>query len=491
MASVAIVGSGPNGLAAAVTLARAGVRVRVLEAEPTIGGGARTLPLTEPGFLHDWGSAVHPMALASPFFREFGLADRVRFAIPDASYAQAMPGRAAVAWRSLERTADELGRDGPAWRRLFAPLVRQSDRLIESVLGPMLPPRHPLITARFGARMLLHGTPAGVRMFREASAPALIAGVAAHASGPMPSPGSAATGLMLATLAHGDGWPIPIGGSQAIIDALVADLESLGGAVETGTRVTSLAELGAVDAVLLDVALPRLPGIIGDRLPDSAARALRRYVGGGARPGNGLSKVDFALSAPVPWRDERLAEAGTVHLGGTARDVWAAEREVTAGRPARHPYVLLSQPSLFDPSRAPSGRHTLWAYVHVPHGSTLDATEQVASRIEEFAPEFRDTVIASRSTSAAELELHDANLIGGDIGSGFITLRSMLARPVPTRRPWRTPMPGVYLCSASTVPGPGVHGMAGHLAAKTVLRDVFGHGGFVGSGERVGGANYD
>ncbi|RXZ72269.1 phytoene desaturase family protein [Agromyces albus] len=491
MAGVAIVGSGPNGLAAAVTLARAGVRVRVFEAEPTIGGGARTLPLTEPGFLHDWGSAVHPMALASPFFRDFGLADRVGFAIPDASYAQAMPGRSAIAWRSLERTADDLGRDGRAWRRLFAPLVRRRDRLVESVLRSMLPPRHPLITARFGARVLLHATRAGARTFKEASAPALIAGAAAHASGPMPSFGSAATGLMLATLAHGDGWPIPLGGSQSIVDALVAELESLGGVVETDARVTSIAELGDVDAVVLDVALARLPGLVGDRLPDSASRLLRRYVGGGGRPGNGLSKVDFALSAPVPWSDQRLAEAGTVHLGGTAQEVWAAEREVTAGRPARHPYVLLSQPSLFDPSRAPAGRHTVWAYIHVPHGSTLDATEHVTARIEEFAPGFRDTVLASRATTAAELEAHDANLIGGDIGSGFLTLRSMLARPVLARRPWRTPVPGVYLCSASTVPGPGVHGMAGHLAAKTVLRDVFGHPRFTGSGDRVGGANYD
>ncbi|HEX5857503.1 MAG TPA: NAD(P)/FAD-dependent oxidoreductase [Microbacterium sp.] len=474
MPRVTVVGSGPNGLAAAVTLARAGVTVRVVEAQSTVGGGARSMALTLPGFLHDWGSAVHPMALASPFFRDFGLDGRVDFAVPDVSYAQAMPGRAVLAWRSLERTADDLGRDGRAWKRLFGPLVGDRRRLLESVLTPMLPPRHPVITARFGLRTLLHGTAAGPRTFRDTSAPALIAGVSAHASGPMPSPGQAATGLMLGALAHGEGWPIPLGGTQAITDALAAELRSLGGVIETGRRITALQELDDDDAVVLDVALPQLAGLVSGRLPDAAARALRRYTAGGARPGNGLSKVDFALADPVPWRDDRLLRAGTVHLGGTAQEVWAAERDVTMGREPRHPYVLLSQPSLFDPSRAPAGRHTVWAYAHVPHGSGFDATERITARIEEYAPGFRDTVLATRSTSAAQLEQQDATLIGGDIGSGFLTMRSMLARPVVSRAPWRTPVPGVYLCSASTAPGPGVHGMAGYQAARTLLRDLSG-----------------
>lgn len=472
MTSVAVVGSGPNGLAAAVTLARAGVRVRVYEAETTIGGGARTMELTQPGFRHDWGSAVHPMALASPFFREFGLAERVRFAVPEASYAQAMHGRSAIAWRSLDRTAAELGPDGRAWRRLFEPLVRHREKLVRTALSPMIPPRHPLLAARLGLRVLEHGTGFGRRRFTEAAAPGLLAGVAAHASGPMPSLGSAATGLVLAALAHGEGWAIPIGGSQAIVDALAADLVANGGSIETGARVRSVGELGDVDAVVLDVALSSLPGLVSDTLPDSAAGALRRYAKAGTRPGNGLCKVDFALSAPVPWSDERLLSAGTVHLGGPAREVWHAERQVTQGRFPERAYVLLSQPSLFDPSRAPAGRHTVWAYTHVPHGSPMDATEQIAARIEEFAPGFRSTVLASTVTTAVELERGDANLVGGDIGSGLLTLRSMLARPVLARRPWRTPAPGVYLGSSSAVPGPGVHGMAGHQAAQTVLRDL-------------------
>lgn len=472
MSTVAVVGSGPNGLAAAVTLARAGVRVRLYEAEATIGGGARTMQLTEPGFLHDWGSAVHPMALASPFFREFGLAERVRFAVPEASYAHAMSGRSAVAWRSLDRTADELGRDGSAWRRLFDPLVRHRAKLVQTALSPMLPPRHPMLALRLGLRVLQHGTAIGQRRFADAAAPALLAGVAAHASGPMPSLGSAATGLVLATLAHGDGWAIPIGGSQAIVDALAADLVANGGSIETGARVRSVSELGDVDAVVLDVALEALPVLVSEVLPDSAVSALRRYADAGTRPGNGLCKVDFALSAPVPWSDGRLMSAGTVHLGGPAREVWHAERQVTGGTFPERPYVLLAQPSLFDSSRAPAGKHTAWAYTHVPHGSPMDATEQVTARIEEFAPGFRATILASRVTTAVELERGDANLVGGDIGSGLLTLRTMLARPVLARRPWRTPVSGVYLCSSSTVPGPGVHGMAGHQAAQTVLRDL-------------------
>ncbi len=472
MSAVAVVGSGPNGLAAAVTLARAGVHVRLYEAEPTVGGGARTMELTAPGFLHDWGSAVHPMALASPFFREFGLAERVTFAVPEASYAQAVSGRSAVAWRSLERTADELGRDGAAWRRLFQPLVRHRVQLLETALSPMVPPRHPLLALRLGLRVLEHGTTIGPRRFREAAAPALLAGVAAHASGPMPSLGSAATGLVLATLAHGEGWAIPIGGSQAIVDALAADLVANGGAIETGARIRSVSDVGDVDAVVLDVALSALPHLVSDALPDAAAGALRRYANAGTRPGNGLCKLDFALSDPIPWSDARLTSAGTVHLGGPAGEVWHAEREVTSGRFPERPYVLLSQPSLFDASRAPAGAHTVWAYTHVPHGSPIDATEQVVARIEEFAPGFRGTILASTVTTAVELERGDANLVGGDIGSGLLTLRTMLARPVLARRPWRTPVPGVYLCSSSTVPGPGVHGMAGHQAAQTVLRDL-------------------
>ena len=466
-----VVGSGPNGLAAAVALARAGLRVQVLERNDTLGGGARTAELTLPGYRHDVCSAVHPLALASEFFRAFALERRVAFAVPDVSFGQALDGgRAAIAYRSLTRTADELGRDGAAYARLMGPLARRADAVAAFTGAPLLPvPRHPLAFARFGLASLEQGGPWWDARFRDEAAPALLGGVMAHAILPMPSLGSAGAGLSLTAYAHARGWPIPIGGSQAIVDALVADLEAHGGTLETGIEVRSLAELPPARAVLLDVTPRALAAMAGERMPAGYRRALERF-----RYGNGVAKIDFALSAPVPWADERLRRAGTVHLGGTRDEVAAAENEVARGRHPESPYVLVSQPSLFDRSRAPEGGHTLWTYTHVPAGSRRDRREAVVRQLERFAPGFRDTILAVSSMDAAEVAAHNPNYIGGDISAGEASFAQLLKRPVLSADPWRTPMQSVYLCSASTTPGPGVHGMAGWRAALSALRHEFG-----------------
>jgi phytoene dehydrogenase-like protein len=466
-----VVGAGPNGLAAAVTLARAGLAVRVLEAQPTIGGGARTAELTLPGFLHDICSAVHPMALASPFFRAFGLERRIELRLPPASFGHPLDGGVAgIAYRDLDRTAAELGRDGRAYARLLRPLARHADEVAE-VTGSSLVrvPRHPLVAARLGLAVLQQGTPLWNARFDDEVAPAMLTGVAAHTIRPLPSLSTAGAGLVLTAHAHARGWPIPIGGSQAIVDALVADLEAHGGEVLTDAAVDDLRDLPRAGAVLLDVTPRALARIAGDRVPPPYLRALRRF-----RYGSAAAKVDFALSAPVPWANPGLALAGTVHVGGTRTEMAAAEAAVHRGRHAESPYVLVSQPSIVDPGRAPDGRHVLWAYTHVPAGSALDPTEVVTRQIERFAPGFRDVVLASSSMSAVQVQAHNANYIGGDIASGAPSLGQLLRRPVLSPDPWRTPIPGVYLASSSTPPGPGVHGLAGWHAALSALRHEFG-----------------
>lgn len=466
-----VVGSGPNGLAAAVTLARAGLRVQVLERETTAGGGARTTELTLSGFRHDVCSAVHPLALASEFFRGFALERRVSFVTPEASFAQPLDGgRAAVAYRSLPRTAAELGRDGRAYARLVGPLARRADQVAAITGAPLLPvPRHPLALARLGVASLRQGGPWWSAGFRDDTAPALLTGTMAHAILPLPGLAAAGAGLALTAYAHARGWPIPVGGSQAIVDALIADLEAHGGGVETGIDVGSLAELPPARAVLLDVTPRALVRLAGERMPAAYRRAMTRF-----RYGNGVAKVDFAVSAPVPWADERLRAAGTVHVGGTRAEMAVSEREVARGRHPDSPYVLVSQPTLFDPSRAPAGRHTLWAYTHVPAGSRRNRTEAVVRQLERFAPGFRDTILATASRDAAAVAAHNPNFVGGDIAAGEPSFAQLLRRPVISGDPWRTPLPGVYLCSASTAPGPGVHGMAGWRAALSVLRHEFG-----------------
>lgn len=472
MTDVAIVGSGPNGLAAAVTLARAGLSVRVFERMGQLGGGARTAEVVAPGFLHDTCSAVHPLALASPFFRAFGLERRVDFVIPDVSFAHPLrpaDGGSGIAYRDLERTAAELGRDGDAYRRLLAPLAAHAREVARMTGSPLLRvPPHPIVTARFGLRALQQGGRWWDTGFSGAVAPAMITGVAAHAIAPQPSMVGAAAGLALQTHAHAAGWAIPLGGSQAISDALADDLRAHGGEIITDHEVRSLREVTA-RAVVLDVTPRALVRLAGERMPPRYRRRLEAF-----RYGSGAAKVQFALSGPVPWADERIAEAGTIHIGGTRAQIAAGEREVLAGRHAASPYVLVSQPSVFDPSRAPAGQHALWAYTHVPTGSTLDQTEAVTQAIEDVAPGFRDLIIASHGSTAAELADENPNYIGGDIAAGTPTMRQLLARPVLSTDPWRTPMPGVYLCGASTVPGPGVHGQSGWFAARSVLRHEFG-----------------
>lgn len=466
-----VVGAGPNGLAAAVTLARAGLQVQVIERNETIGGGARTAELTLPGFHHDVCSAVHPMALASGFFRAFRLERRIDLVVPEISYAHPLDGgRAGIAYRDIDRTADALGADGPAWRSLMGPLAADGDRVSQFTGGKLLQvPRHPLTVARFGFRALEQGSAAWNLRFREETAPAMLSGVAAHSIRPMPSLATAAAALSLGAYAHHRGWPIPVGGSQAIVDALADDLLAHGGEIVTGREVTSIDELPAARAVLFDTTPRALARIAGDRLPASYLRRLSRF-----RYGDGVAKVDFALAGPVPWTNPELARAGTLHLGGTRAEIAAAERDVAAGRHSSNPYVLVSQPAVGDPTRAPGDQQVLWAYTHVPRGSTIDQRETITRQIERFAPGFRDVVLAASSMTARDMERYNPNYILGDIAAGAASFAQLVARPVLSNDPWRTPAPGVFLCSSSTPPGPGVHGLAGWHAARSALRSVFG-----------------
>ncbi|MBG6237647.1 phytoene dehydrogenase-like protein [Mycetocola sp. CAN_C7] len=466
-----VIGAGPNGLAAAVTLARAGVSVRVYERADTIGGGARTSEVTLPGFHHDVCSAVHPMAYASGFFQKFGLTDRIDFVNPDIAYAHPLDhGEAGLAWRSLERTADSLGVDGRAWKHLFEPLSGNADAIAQfTSTSPLRVPRHPITLTRFGLRVLEQGGPFWNARWKGDVAPALLTGVLAHPIRPLPGLAPAAAGLVLATYAHAGGWPIPVGGSQSIVDAMAADVVAHGGEIITGHEVTSLRELEPSRAVLLDTSPRGLQQIAGNRLPAGYSARLSRF-----RYGNAVAKVDFALSGPVPWTNPELALTGTLHLGGTRAEIARAERDVARGRHPENPYVLVSQPSSFDPSRAPEGKHTLWAYTHVPAGSTVNRTEAIIAQIERFAPGFRDLILASSSKTAIEYQHYNPNYVRGDISAGDVNLPQLLARPVLSAQPWRTPLDGVYLCSSSTPPGPGVHGLPGYNAALLALHDVFG-----------------
>lgn len=471
---VVVVGSGPNGLAAAVTFARAGLGVRVLEAQASVGGGARTVPGLRDGVTHDLCSAVHPLAIASPFFRRFDLEARgVQMLTPDVSYAQPLPdGRAGVAYRSLERTIEGLGTDGPAWRGLMGPLVAHAGSIVGAVLGDhrRLPPRV-LDAVPFGLRTLEQGLPwLWDRRFRTPEGAALLTGVAAHGITPLPSLPAAGTAMFLGMLAHATGWVVPRGGTQRITDALVADLVAHGGEVVTSRPVRTTADLGRARAYVFDTAPGTVAQVLGGRLPTTTSRAYRRF-----RHGNAAAKVDLVLSGPVPWRNADVRRAGTVHVGGTRAQMVAAERAVHAGRHAAPPMVLVSDPGVVDPGRvAPDGTRPLWAYAHVPAGSSHDVTEDVVGRIEEYAPGFRDVVLEARCLPATDLALHNANYVGGDIAAGALTLPRMLLGPRPPWDPYRTGAEGVYLCSASVPPGPGVHGMGGWHAARRVLREMFG-----------------
>lgn len=471
MPDVAVVGAGPNGLAAAAVMARAGLSVEVFEAAPSIGGGTRTSELMQPGHFHDVCSAVHPMALASPFFKAFELARRVELVTPEISYGSPLDGgRVALAYQSLERTAAELGRDGPAYRRLMAPLVRNVDDVTDFTQNQLFRiPRNPLVAAIFGLRTLEQGSGAWNARFREEYAPALLSGVAAHAVSHLPSLAASGAGLMLGALGHAQGWPIPLGGSMSIATALAEDIKAHGGVIRPAAPIDRLADLPPARATLLDVAPRGLLNMAGDALPGRYRRALESF-----RYGNGSCKVDFILAGPVPWEAPGLADAGTVHVGGTRRSLAHAENEVSAGRHPEQPYVLVAQPSRFDPGRAPEGRHTLWTYCHVPAGSTKDMTEAITAQLERYAPGFRDLVLESHAITAAQLGDYNRNYIGGDFSAGTMDLRGLVQRPIVSRVPWRTPLRGVYLCSSSTPPGPGVTGMPGMHAATHALKDIFG-----------------
>ncbi|MEU7628447.1 NAD(P)/FAD-dependent oxidoreductase [Nocardia sp. NPDC049220] len=471
MADAVVVGSGPNGLAAAVILARAGLTVDVYEAEATAGGGSRTAELTLPGYRHDVCAGAHPMALASPIFRAFDLeAHGVELLAPEVSYAHPLDGGAAgLAWRDLERTAAGLGRDGAAWRSLFAPLVRHWSDVVDVAMSDLRRLPHGLATAiRFGLRTLEQGSPMWNSRFREPVAPALLTGIATHAITPPRAVPAAGAALLLGTLAHVGGWVLPRGGSQAIPDALIAELERLGGRVHTGHRVDTLDEFAGTRSIMLDLAPAELLRIAGDRLPARYAQRLRGFRYGGA-----ACKIDFALSGPVPWRAEGCELAGTVHVIGTRAEAMVAEHAVAAGQHAERPYVLAIQPGVVDPTRAPAGGHTFYTYAHVPNGSPRDVSDAVIAQIERFAPGFRDVIVARNVRTAAEMSTHNANYVGGDISAGAMTLRQFAFRPVPRWNPYATPIPGVYLCSSSTPPGPGVHGMNGLHAARHALRERF------------------
>jgi phytoene dehydrogenase-like protein len=462
-----VVGSGPNGLTAAVALARAGRSVLVVEAAAEIGGGARTAELTEPGYLHDICSAAFPLAVASPYLRTLGLERHgLRFVHAPAPLAHPLAdGTAAMLERSVAATAAGLGPASTTYRRLVGPLVREADVLFREILRPPLRrPRHPLVLGRLAANGLGPATLLARRL-RGDRAGGLIAGLAAHSMIDLSKPLTGAVALMFAAAGHAYGWPLAEGGAGRLAEALAATLGAAGGTIETRRPVSRLSDLPPARAVLFDVSPPQLEAIAGDALPGWYRRLLRRH-----RRGPGIFKLDLALDEPLPWTAPECARAATVHLGGTMAEVAAAEAAVGAGRHPERPFVLLTQPTLFDRSRAPAGRHVVWAYCHVPNGSTVDMTAAIERQIERFAPGAADLVRARASRSPADLEASNANYLGGDIGGGVADLPGMLARPLPLPDPYRTPNPRLFLCSASTPPGAGVHGMCGYHAARSALR---------------------
>ncbi|HVQ86870.1 MAG TPA: NAD(P)/FAD-dependent oxidoreductase [Actinomycetes bacterium] len=464
-----VVGSGPNGLVGAVTMAESGMRVLVLEAAEQWGGGLRTEELTLSGFRHDVCSSVHPLAQASPAFRGLALErDGLRWAhpaVPLAHPLDASPSDAILLRRSVEETAASLGVDGPKWRRWLEPLVARSQPMVDTILDPLHVPAPAAVPAlsRFGL-LGLRSASSLARSFKGERGRALLAGNSAHSILDLSQPVTGGFGLLLALLAHSHGWPVAVGGSQSIADALVTRLQSLGGSIELAAPVTTIDALTSCPRVLLDLTPRQFLDIAAHRLPSRYERALSNF-----RYGPGVFKVDWALDGPVPWLDERAGEAGTVHLGGSFAEIEAGERAVQNGRHPDRPFVLYVQASAADPTRAPAGKHTGWAYCHVPNGSTVDMTAAIEAQVERFAPGFRDRILARHTMGPKALEAHNANLVGGDIGGGVADIRQLVARPVLSTKPWRTPLPGVFIGSAATPPGGGVHGMGGWHAAQLAL----------------------
>jgi len=460
-----VIGAGPNGLAAAIVLAQAGFQVDVFEAEPQPGGAARTLELTIPGFLHDFGSAVHPLAVGSPFFGSLPLASHgLEWIHSPATVAHPFDdGKAVTLERDLSATEAELGKDGKSWRRLMEPLARNWPALSAEVLRPVhIVSRHPWLLARFGLSALPSANALSGFLFREERTKALFAGLAAHSFLSLDEPLSAGFGVLLGAAAHAVGWPIPKGGAQSITNALGGHLANLGGKVKTSARVARLGGLPPCDVTLCDVTPRQLLRLADDRLSASFQRRLAKF-----RYGAGTFKVDYALASPIPWKARECLRAATVHLGGSAAEITASEAAVGRGEHPERPFVLLAQPSLFDATRAPEGRHIAWAYCHIPNGSAMDILEKLEGQIERFAPGFRDNVLARRVFSPSALEAMDANLIGGDIGGGAMDIRQFVFRP--SWRHYATSARDLYLCSSSTPPGAGVHGMCGYHAARAAV----------------------
>jgi phytoene dehydrogenase-like protein len=467
-----VVGSGPNGLAAAITLARAGRSVVVYEGADTIGGGMRSAALTLPGYVHDVCSTVQGTSVASAFFRGLDLArNGVELLHPEVPLAHPLDdGRVALLERSVDATADSLGRDGPAYQRLLGPLVRDAEDILPFVLGPTLRiPRHPLALTRFGVPALWPAAKLSRRRFRGDPAKALFGGLCSHSMVALDELATASFGLVLAMTAHAYGWPVVRGGTQHLADALAAELRALGGEIVTGHPVTTLDDLPGARAILFDTTPRALLAIVGPRLHGRYRRRLA-----GFRYGPGVVKMDLALDGPIPWRAEGASRAGTVHLGGTLEEIVAAEAEVARGGHPQRPFVILVQASTFDPDRAPAGKHTGWAYCHVPNGSTVDMSSRIEAQIERFAPGFRDLILARSVRLPADLEHDNPNYVGGDINAGIEDVRQLFTRPVARLDPYSTPARGVYLCSSSTPPGGGVHGMCGVWAARSALRREFG-----------------
>jgi len=462
-----VVGSGPNGLAAAITLARTGLSVLVYEAKETIGGGARSAELTLPGFVHDVCSAIYPLGVASPFFRMLPLVEHgLEWIYPPASLAHPFDdGTAVLLERSVAETAQTLGPDATAYRKLMAPLVAAWGKLADALLGPLRPPRHPLAMLRFGLHALCSARGLAESLFRGERARAFFGGLGAHAIMPLERPPTAAFGLILGILGHVGGWPVPRGGAQQIANALASYLRAVGGEIVTGVPVACVDDLPPARAVLFDVTPRQLLRIAGSRLAAGYRRRLERY-----RYGPAAFKVDWALDGPIPWAAPACMRAATVHVGGTLAEIAASERAAWEGAYADRPFVLVAQQSLFDPTRAPAGKHVAWAYCHVPNGSTYDMTERIERQIERFAPGFRDRILARSVMSPAMLERYNPNYIGGDINGGVQDLWQLFTRPTFRLVPYATPAQGFYICSSSTPPGGGVHGMCGYFAARAALR---------------------
>jgi phytoene dehydrogenase-like protein len=463
-----VIGSGPNGLAAAITVAQAGRSVLVLEGQESIGGGTRSAELTLPGFRHDVCSAVHPLAVMSPFFRTLPLREHgLEWIHPSAPLAHPLDdGTAVLVERSVELTAGNLGPDGNRYTQLFGYLVSNWPKLEPLLLGPLSVPRHPIAAARFGLLAMRSAAGFARTAFRDERARVLFGGIAAHSILPLERAASAAVGIVLGITAHVVGWPFARGGSRSIADALVSYLRSLGGEILAATTVVSLEQLPRAPIILCDVTPRQLLRIAGERFPAGFRRKLERY-----RYGPGVCKVDWALDGPIPWKAVACCRAGTVHLGNPLEEIEASERAPWRGEFAERPFVLLAQPTLFDSTRAPAGKHVAWAYCHVPNGSNVDVTARIETQVERFAPGFRNRILKRSVMAAADLELRNPNLVGGDIGGGAPEIRRFVSRP--TRRCYRTPAKGVYLCSSSTPPGTGVHGLCGHLAARAALGDTF------------------